>query len=103
MIKTILVPATGEEADLISFTMALSIARAFSAHIDALHVRLDPVDVAVAMTTDAGGGPLIAGLIEQLERDAATREGKSKRIFEEFCAREGVAGCRSGVRRERIG
>jgi nucleotide-binding universal stress UspA family protein len=93
MIKTILVPATGEETDLISFTTALSIARAFSAHIDALHFRLDPIDVAVAMTTEASGGTLLPGVIEQLERDAAAREAKAKSIFADFCTGEDLALC----------
>ena len=90
MIKTVLVPAAGEETDLISFTTALHIARAFSAHIDALHVRVDPVALAVAMTTDGSGAPLLPGMIEQLERDADAREAKAKGIFENFCAREDI-------------
>jgi nucleotide-binding universal stress UspA family protein len=91
MIKTILVPATGEQADLTTFATALNIAREFAAHMDVLYVRLDPVDVAVAMTTDGAGGMLVEGLIEQLERDALELEAKAKRLFDEFCVREGLA------------
>jgi len=47
MIKTILVPATGSDADAACFVTALSVARSFAAHIDALHVRLDPIEIAV--------------------------------------------------------
>jgi nucleotide-binding universal stress UspA family protein len=88
MIKTILVPATGNDADLVSFRMALQVARQFTAHIDLLHVRLDPVEIAVAMAAEPNGGVLIEGVIEQLEQDAETREAKSKRVFDEFCAAE---------------
>ena len=49
MIRTVLVPSIGDEGDLVSFSAASSVAREFGAHIDVLHVRLDPVDAAVAM------------------------------------------------------
>jgi nucleotide-binding universal stress UspA family protein len=89
MIKSILVPATGAETDLISFTTALKIAQDFSAHIDVLHVRLDAVDVAVN-TASGTGGPVVARLIEQLEKDASEREARARRTFEDFCRRENV-------------
>src|SRR6266567_4958230 len=91
MIKTILVAATGSDSDAATFAAALSIARPFAAHLDMLHVRQDPVALAVAMTTDAGGGVLAAGLIEQLEKDARERERKAHQIFTRFCADAGIA------------
>jgi hypothetical protein len=42
MIKTLLVSVTGSDTDDLVFTSALAVARAFAAHIDFLHVRLDP-------------------------------------------------------------
>ena len=56
MIKTILVPATSNETDMATFAAGLQIARSFAAHLDVLHVRLDTVEVAVAMAADIGGG-----------------------------------------------
>jgi nucleotide-binding universal stress UspA family protein len=91
MIKTILVAATGSESDAASFAAALAIARPLAAHLDVLHVRLDPISIAVAMTTDVGGGALTAGLIEQLERDAREREARAREIFTRFCAAAGLA------------
>jgi nucleotide-binding universal stress UspA family protein len=91
--KTILVPATGGEADGQTFATALAVARSFSAHIDVLHVRFDPVEVAVAAASGDGSGssgPLLEGLIDQLEQDAREREAKARRIFDDFCARESV-------------
>lgn len=92
MIKTILVPAAGTAADLAAFGAALAVARNFAAHLDVLHVRLDPVEVAVAMTSDAAGagGTLVTGLIERLEQDASEREARSREIFANFCTQEGV-------------
>jgi nucleotide-binding universal stress UspA family protein len=90
MIKTILVPATGSDSDLPVFGSALSIARLFGAHIDALHAHLDPVEVAVRLTSDTAGTPLVGGLIEGLEEDFRAREEKAKRLFENFCSGEGI-------------
>jgi nucleotide-binding universal stress UspA family protein len=89
VIKTILVPATGNDTDTASFTAALGIARIFAANVEALHVRLDPVEAAVAMATEgAGGAGLMQGLVDDLERSAGEREAKAQRLFSEFCARE---------------
>jgi nucleotide-binding universal stress UspA family protein len=90
MIKTILVAATGSDSDAANFAAALAIARPLGAHLDVLHVRLDVVGVAVAMSTDAGGGALTGGFIEQLERDAREREAKARGTFTRFCASAGL-------------
>ena len=52
MIKTILVAVTGTERDAATLAAALAVARTFDAHLDVLHVRLDPVNIAVAMASD---------------------------------------------------
>jgi nucleotide-binding universal stress UspA family protein len=89
MMRSLLVPATGTQADLTALTTALKIARDFSAHIDVLHVRLDAVDVAVKVASGQGG-PLVEHLIQQLEEDAHERETRARRTFEDFCTRENV-------------
>lgn len=91
MIKTILVPVTGCETDAAALSAALSVARMFGAHLDVLHVRLDSIEAAVAMTADAGGGGALApGLIEQLEQEVRECEAKARRLFGDFCARESL-------------
>src|SRR5258708_38578240 len=90
MIKTILVPANGDESDAAAFATAAGLARKFSAHIDVLHIRLDPVEAAVGLTVDTVGGTLITGLIESLEHDAAERETKVRDSFQRFCERESL-------------
>lgn len=92
MIKTILVPATGDRGDVAVFEAALNVAREFNAHLEVLHTRLDAVDTAVKMTPEASGTSiLIEDLIEQLERDAGEREAKAKQFFDDFCARQSLA------------
>jgi nucleotide-binding universal stress UspA family protein len=88
MIKTILVPATGNDADAAAFTAALAAARSLGAHLDFLHVHLDPREIATAFATDVGGGLVSAGLIESLEREADEREEKAKKALDAFCAKE---------------
>ena len=44
MIKTILVPATGSDLDIAVFRSALTVARAFAAHLEFLHVQVDAMD-----------------------------------------------------------
>lgn len=89
MIKTILVAASGTDSDAATYAAALALARPSAAHLDVLHVRLDAVSVAVAIATDAGA--VTAGLVEQLERDAAERERMAREIFARFCTGAGIA------------
>jgi nucleotide-binding universal stress UspA family protein len=91
MIKTILVPATGSDADNPVFASALAVARPFAAHLDFLHVRIDAASVAVTMSSEGGGSVMVGGLVDRLDDEAALREERARRIFDEFCAREGLA------------
>lgn len=91
MIKTILVPATGSSADDAVFTSALAVARAFSAHLIFLHVRVDAASLAVTMASEGGGSALVGGLVDRLDEEADRREKQARELFERFCAREGLA------------
>jgi nucleotide-binding universal stress UspA family protein len=91
MIKSILVPASGTSADHGTFAAALKTARQFDAHLDVLHVRLDPVEAAVAMSADsATGNTLMSGMIERMESDATNRAAQARKNFDGFCTREKV-------------
>jgi nucleotide-binding universal stress UspA family protein len=92
MIKTILVPATGSDLDIAVFRSALTVARAFAAHLEVLHVHVDAAAVAAAMVSDAGVGvgATVIGMVDQIEEDASRREAKARQSFQEFCAREQV-------------
>ena len=88
VIRTILVPATGDDVDSTVFAAALDVARRFGAHLDVLHVRTDVAEIAAAFVADGGGGMVSAGLIDQLEEEARQRAEKAHKFFQVFCARE---------------
>ena len=88
MIKTILVPATGNQTDDAVFTSALAAARAFNAHIDFLHVRVDAAAMVAAMATDGSGAAMVSGLVERADEEATRREDAAKQLFQRFCERE---------------
>jgi nucleotide-binding universal stress UspA family protein len=85
MIKTILIPATGSAADESAFTSALTLGRAFDAHLDFLHVRVDATSMAAAMAADGSGAAVVGGLVEQIEEEARKRQERARASFERFC------------------
>jgi len=89
MIKTILVPATGSDADSAVFASALAAALPFSAHLEFLHVRVDAAALAVTMASE--GSVMVGGLVDRLDEEADLREKRARQIFEQFCAGNGLA------------
>jgi nucleotide-binding universal stress UspA family protein len=67
------------------------VARAFDAHLDVLHVRIDAGAMVAAMATDGSGAAMTGGLVEQVDQEATRREDMAKQLFERFCQREQVA------------
>ncbi len=91
MIKTILVPATGNQTDDAVFTSALAAARAFNAHLDFLHIRVDAAAMVAAMATDGSGAAMVSGLVERIDEEATRREDTARQLFQRFCERERLA------------
>jgi nucleotide-binding universal stress UspA family protein len=91
MIKTILVPATGNQTDDAVFTSALTAARAFNAHLDFLHVRVDAAAMVAAMAADGSGAAMVSGLVKRIEEEATGREDTATQLFQRFCERERLA------------
>jgi nucleotide-binding universal stress UspA family protein len=91
MIKTILVPATGNQTDIAVFASALAAARAFAAHLGFLHVRVDAAAMAAAMATDGSGAAMVSGLVERIDEEATRREDTARQLFQRFCERERLA------------
>jgi nucleotide-binding universal stress UspA family protein len=88
VIKSILVPATGSHADNAVFISALAVARAFGAHLDFLHVRVDAAAMAATMASEGAGAAMLTGLVDRIEQEAEQREESAKQLFQRFCARE---------------
>lgn len=88
MIKTVLVPTTGTGADDAVLAAALNVARRFIAHIDVLHVGIDPAEAASALVADASGAMVSASLIDRLEEECAQIDTNARNCFDAFCERE---------------
>ena len=88
MIKTLLVPATGGNTDDVVFASALTVARAFEAHLNFLHVRVDAAAMAATMAQDGSGAAMITGLVDRIDEEASQRQEKARQVFERFCERE---------------
>jgi len=83
MIKSILVPLVGDAGDGSVLEMAHSVANHFQAHIDALHVRKDPLQELAKLIT--GDGIITQVLWDALEEDAREHNDNAKRSFAKFC------------------
>jgi nucleotide-binding universal stress UspA family protein len=91
MIKTILVPANGNDTDAGVFASAVAVARPFGAHLDFLHVRIDAATFAATITPEVGSAQVVADLIKRMEEESQQAEERAKQHFERFCGREGMA------------
>ncbi|WP_162913116.1 universal stress protein [Rhodospirillaceae bacterium SYSU D60014] len=87
--KAILAHLTGGDTDEAVLGAALSVARRFGSHIEALHTRLDPAE----LSRFVGGEALAAGVPElaaAIERDAEQSCRRAKAAFDQWCAAQAV-------------
>lgn len=85
--KYLVVPVTGDNADLAVFATALLVAQVFDSHIAFLHTRQDVRDVVTNIVVSDFSGPSnLDELTEEMERAADAREGKARHLYENFCA-----------------
>jgi nucleotide-binding universal stress UspA family protein len=91
MIKTILVPTSGSNADPSVFDTALAAARLFSAHLDFCHVRIEAGE-ALRYVPHAGfaSGAALREALDTLGAEGQARSVAGLRHIQEFCAREHV-------------
>lgn len=91
MIKSILVPVAGVEGDKSRLLAALSVARRFQAHLDVLHVRPDPAQLAASAASAAyDSAELMGALLEELEKEARERFAAAKHAFATFVKSENL-------------
>jgi len=89
MIRTILVPVCAADMSRPALETALSIARQFDAHIEALHVRPDPRGL-VPYTGEGMDGSMIEEIMEVTDREGGERLLRAKQMFGEFCSAHGL-------------
>ncbi len=88
MIKTILVPVGGSDADQAVFETALTVARPLLAHLEFLHVRVSAGrPPTIRRTSTSPAAQPFATLCRDLDDTAATRAAEAARHVSEFCAR----------------
>jgi nucleotide-binding universal stress UspA family protein len=98
MPKVILLPINGSSADQEVLAAALTVARAFDAHLVALHVRPDVRrDVASLAASDGGMSAGIDTMIGQMETDADAREKAASDAWNAFCARNDIVAAETPV------
>ena len=79
MLKTILAPVSGAARDTLTLAAAMSVARDFDAHVDALFVRM-PASASVPIMGEGVSGAVIEQLMNAAEEEWSRREqaGRSR-------------------------
>lgn len=91
-LKTILVPLAGSDGscDSAALESALNIAARLNAHVDALHVKLDPRSAA-AFVGEGMTSAMIESVINMAEQDGEKRRKSAEELFNKICSDKGVA------------
>src|SRR5271165_3245493 len=88
-IRKLLLPLTGTAAGEAALTTALDIARAWDAHVLALHVRVDSRDVA-PLAGEGLSGAMIEEMMTATETESLARATAVRALFEATVAARGV-------------
>jgi nucleotide-binding universal stress UspA family protein len=88
-IRKLLLPLTGTAAGEAALATALAIARAWNAHVLALHVRVDSRDVA-PLAGEGLSGAMIEEMMTATERESLARAQAVRTMFESFVAGQNV-------------
>ena len=88
-IRKLLLPLTGTAAGEAALTTSLMIARRFTAHVTALHVRVDSRDIA-PLAGEGLSGAMIEEMMSATEKESGERAHAVRSMFERFVARQEV-------------
>jgi nucleotide-binding universal stress UspA family protein len=80
-VRTILVPVHGADSDPSTLGTAFDVARDLGAHVNALHVRVDPTE-AIPMLGEGMSGTLVQDLVDLTTRESAARARRAKESFD---------------------
>jgi len=83
-IRTVLVPLSGSDSCQSGLEAAARTAKAFDAHLIALHVKLDPA-AAVPFIADGLTADIVQELVSSAESEGHRRAEKARAIFESVC------------------
>jgi nucleotide-binding universal stress UspA family protein len=89
-IKTILVLNDGGGSREATVGTAVACARAFSAHLDVLHVRPDP-ETMVPVVGEAMTGAMVEQMMEAMARTVEERAAKARAAFDRLCQPSGLS------------
>ncbi|MGA7489448.1 MAG: hypothetical protein WBW74_21195, partial [Xanthobacteraceae bacterium] len=92
MIKTVLVPASGSDTDLVVFETALAAARPCRAHLEFFHLRVSSGE-ALRHTPHAAfaRGKGLRNALQELHNESESRSAAAQSHFRDFCARHEIA------------
>jgi nucleotide-binding universal stress UspA family protein len=88
-IRKLLLPLTGTSAGEAALTTALMTARIWSAHVTALHVRVDSRDVA-PLAGEGLSGAMIEEMMTATEKESSDRAHAVRSMFDRFVAAHNV-------------
>ncbi|MEH6526739.1 MAG: universal stress protein [Sneathiella sp.] len=91
-IKSILVPLTGNDtkSDTVALERAFTLAAHFSAHVDALHISIDP-RTAAAFVGEGMTSTMIESIIDMAEADGKNRQKNARELFESLREKKDIA------------
>jgi len=92
MIKSILVPLSGAAEDRRALDAARMVAQSFAAHLEALYVRPDPVElVRAAGFGDYGTAAMLDDMLQRFEDEVKAALDRARAQFSSFLADSGIA------------
>jgi nucleotide-binding universal stress UspA family protein len=97
-IKKILVPMSDPKTGASALSAAIGLARAFGAHVEALHVRPDPRLAAMGYMGEPMSASMIEEVMETQQKRTAAEAAKIRKAFEAACADAKVAVGKPGAR-----
>ncbi len=89
-IKTILIPMSGMAGISAPLDAALTVGRRLGAHVEALHVAIDPRD-SVAYVGEGMTSAMIEDVMASAEREANERRARARERFADACTRCSVS------------
>jgi nucleotide-binding universal stress UspA family protein len=90
--KTLLVPTSGSDTDQVVFATALAAARPLGAHLEFLHLRLNPSEATTFIPhVEFAQGAALRAAMHHFDADQQRRSTLARHHFQRFCEKHDVA------------